>query len=268
MKHIEWLKETDKVLNTPDGRSIQVYELAHNQDDDILSEWAKHFRNHYCKDNEIDSLREGTGYSREEFLINMKFPDEKNAPGPSIRAGDFGEILIADYLEYISGYYVPRIRYCDKAIRNESTKGCDVIGFKLYNIESFSTKDILAIYEVKAKLTGNDLENKLQEAVDDSLKDVTRKGESLNYIKQHFLKQGKVDIVSQVARFQNPEDKPYQELFGAAALFSTSCYNDECITNTDTSAHPTGKDLKLIVVYGKDMMDLVKELYRRAANEA
>jgi hypothetical protein len=199
--------------------------------------------------------------------MNVKFPGGTK-PGPSIRAGDFGEIFVADYLQYIMNYWVPRTRYCDKAIRNESTKGCDVIGFKLFNQKSFSSKDTLAVYETKAKFSGNTPKNRLKDAVLDSMKDVRRKPESLNYIKQKLIQKGQLKRSLHVERFQNPEDKPYKEISGAVALFSTSCFDAKCVSNTNTSDHPNRNNLELMVIHGKEMMPLVHRLYRRAANEA
>ena len=96
MQHIKkWLVKTDEILNTADGKTVKIWELQYSQDNEILSSWAKHFRNHYCSDNQIDSLRSGTGLTRAEYLTQIKFPDSNRAPGPSIRAGDFGEILVA-----------------------------------------------------------------------------------------------------------------------------------------------------------------------------
>jgi hypothetical protein len=99
--HIQWLTDTGKRLSTADGKEIEVWEFRHQNDISILSEWAVHFRNQYCSDKQIDSLRSGTGKSRAQYLNDIKFPDAKATPGPSIRSGDFAEILIADYLEYI-----------------------------------------------------------------------------------------------------------------------------------------------------------------------
>jgi hypothetical protein len=60
----------------------------------------------------LELLVSGTGLTKAEYLIQRKFPDARNAPGPSIRAGDFAEILVADYVEYKLGYWCPRkLRY-------------------------------------------------------------------------------------------------------------------------------------------------------------
>jgi len=268
LRHLEWLIDTKLRLRTVNGSTIQVLEFSHQKDDKVLSEWAKPFRGHYCLASEIDSLRKGTGYSRAEYLNEIKFPDASVGLGPSIRAGDFGEILVADYLEYILKYWVPRTRYCDKAIRNESTKGCDIIGFNILDEKRYSRNDSLAIFETKAQFTGNTPRNKLQDAVIDSIKDIIRKAESLNAIKQRLLKTQHSELTSRVERFQNPEDHPYKEISGAVALYSTVCYNPKCVSGTDTSSHPNYNNLMLVVIHGNDMMKLVHELYRRAADEA
>jgi hypothetical protein len=129
--HITWLKDSGKTLTTADGQQIQVVEFGHTGDSAILSAWAKHFRGHYCLDKALDEAREGTGLSRKQYLEQLVFPGKVAAPGPSTRAGDFAEILVADYFEYVQGWRVPRTRYRLKAIPNESTKGTDVLAFRL-----------------------------------------------------------------------------------------------------------------------------------------
>lgn len=268
MEHINWLRDIKKTLKTADEKDIKVFQFNHQQDERVLTAWAAHLRNQYCIDDEIDQLRKGTGYSRAEYLMNIKFPDERTAPGPSIRSGDFGEILVADYLQYILKYWVPRTRYCDKVNRNESTKGCDIIGFKFFSDRRSSPRDTLAIYEAKAKFTGNAPQNRLQDAVQDPMKDVRRKPESLNFIKQKLVQKGYEEDSLRVERFQDPEDNPYLEVPGAVALFSTSCFDSDCVSKTDASRHPANDELVLMVIHGADMMTLVHSLYRRAADEA
>jgi hypothetical protein len=71
-----------------------------------------------------------------------------------------------------------------------------------------------------------------------------------------------------IERFQDPEDRPYTEQFGAAAIFSTASFSEQIERAADTSSHPFAKNLALLVIHGKDMMALVNDLYERAANEA
>jgi len=186
LEHTSWFVDTGKVLTSSDGITIEVWEFVYEKDEVILSQWAKHFRNHYCLDDEIDYFRKGYGYSRAEYLNEIKFPDKSKTPGPSIRAGDFGEVLIADFLEYVLEHWVPRTRYGDKTIRNESTKGSDIIGFKILDDKNDSPNDTLSIFEAKTQFTGKKPKPRLQDAIDDSSKDHLRKGESLNAIKHRL----------------------------------------------------------------------------------
>lgn len=234
----------------------------------MLSEWAKHFRNHYCFDSEIDYWRRGIKCSRSEYLNNIKFPDPKAAPGPSIRSGDFGEVLVADFLEYLLGYWVPRTRYGDKTIRNESTKGSDIIGFHIVTDGKASSQDQLAIFEAKAQFSGKKPKAKLQEAVDGSAKDINRKAESLNAIKQRLHNRNEFDEAVKIERFQNEIDYPYKEVYGAVALFDSALFDGGTNTSTDCSTHPYSDRLTLLIFKGDQMMPLVHELYRRAADEA
>lgn len=263
---LKWLVDTGERLQTIDGKTVEVWKFCHQNDQEVLSAWASHFRNHYCLDTEIDYYRRGINCSRSEYLNTIKFPDESTPPGPSIRAGDFGEILVADYLEYILGYWVPRTRYSGKTIRNESTKGCDIIGFKILQDGNYSKDDILAIFEAKTQFSGRNATSRLQDAVQGSAKDHIRKAESLNAIKQRLFERH-LDT-ERVERFQNFEDRPYKEIFGAVALFSTDVYDANSILTTNTTCHPNTDNLILLVIYGDALMNLVHELYRRAANEA
>jgi len=266
--HLTWLVNTGQRLTTADGKDVTVLKLNHQQNEEILSAWADHFRNHYCTDDEIDFLRQGIGLTRKEYLNQIIFPDPKVAPGPSIRSGDFGEILVADYLEYMLNYWVPRTRYSNKTVRNESTKGSDILGFQFVKAGQESPDDILAVFEAKTALTGNTSTNKLQEAVKDSAKDVTRKAESLNALKRRLIDKNQVPAALKVERFQNPEDHPYKEISGAAAIFSNTCYISTHASRTIMSEHPNKGNLMLVIILGDNMMNLVHELYRRAADEA
>ena len=267
-EHTKWLVDTGERLKTADGKEVEVWEFHHENDEAVLSAWAKHFRNHYCFDSEIDYWRRGYKYSRSEYLDTIKFPDPKNAPGPSIRAGDFGEILVADFLEYLHKYWVPRTRYGDKTIRNESTKGTDIIGFHIVEDGKASSRDELAIFEAKAQFSGKKGKARLQNAVDDSAKDITRKAFSLNAIKRRLHSQNKLADAEKIERFQNVVDHPYKEVYGAVALFENLLFDDNLTSTTDASSHPHSDDLALVVIKGNQMMALVHELYRRAANEA
>lgn len=269
--HLQWLKHI-KTLSSSDGIPIEVFEFQHVNDNPILHSWAKHFRNHYCLDSDIDDLRDGTGKSRKEFLNDFKFPSGTIRPGPATRSGDFGEILVSDYLEYCLNYWVPRTRFSDRQNKNSPTQGVDVMGLKILDVTNESPEDELIIYEVKAKLTSNasdESRKRLNIAIEHSEKDFElRKGESLAAFKQWYRVHAKHSEVQKIKRFQNPTDKPYKELSGAASIILKSSVNDSHINEVDASAHPNSDNLQLIIISGNDMMELVHKLYERAANEA
>jgi len=267
-EHLNWLVNTGEILETADGKPVEVFEFRCTNDESTMSAWAKHFRNHYCPDCDIDVMRHGTHLSRAEYLNAIKFPDRSTAPGPSIRAGDFGEVLVADYLQYCLGYWVPRTKYANKTIRNESTKGSDIIGFHFFRDGKVSSQDILAIFEAKAQFVSKQDNSRLQDAIDDSAKDQIRKAESLNAMKQRFWDLQKLDEFKKVERFQNPEDNPYIEVSGAAALISSHIYDPALLSTTNSQSHPNSSNLQLIIIRGVAFMDIVHELYRRAADEA
>lgn len=271
LPHSIWLKEADDTLQTKDGKDVTVYELVVDSSDTaMLKAWAKHFREHYCLDSKIDKLRKGTGKSRAEYLRDLVFPDAKDDFGPATRSGDFAEILIADLLEGQLGYWVPRVRYLDKMVRNESPKGTDVLGFRFANggPSEPSRKDVLIAFESKAQLRGTKMQDKLQDAVNDSVKDKFRIGESLNAIKRRLIDQDKDDEAERVERFQEGLAVPYVRKAGAAAVFCSSIFCAPNIAGTDCSKHENLDNLMLVVIHSKEFMKLVHALYERAAIEA
>jgi len=270
--HLSFLEKLEQELQTSNGKTVEVWELRHKDDDVILSAWAKHFRQHYCKDSDIDRLRKGTNKTRKDFLNAVKFPDSKIKPGPSTRAGDFGEILVSDFLEFIENCEVLSkvTRYSNKINRNSSPQGCDVIGFRFEKEYGQNSLDELVVYEVKAKFTGTAeyAEDRLQEAIEDSGKDESRIGTSLNAMKQRFIENRMENEAEKVERFQNIKDNPYKMANGAVAFVCNNNYSNSIATNADTSKHPRKNNLRLIIIKGENMMTLVHELYRRAADEA
>lgn len=276
--HIKWLVDTGERMTTSDGKEVEVWDFRHDNDEEVLSAWAKHFRNHYCLDTEIDFLRGKR--ARPDYLTNIKFPCKTSKLGPGIRAGDFGEILVSDYLQWLLGYWVPRIRWSSKVVRDESPKGSDVIGFRFHEEEGDpSTRDVLFVFESKTKFSASKV-NRLQDAINDSAKDHIRIDESLNFIKQKLFEKKEIEQAQRIERFQSPVDMPYRETFGAAAIISSEYFDANELASADCSKipksaksseffpHPNSDSLVLLVIKGPGMMDLVHELYRRAADEA
>ena len=68
-EHTKWLVDTGERMKTADGKEVEVWEFHHKNDEAVLSAWAKHFRNHYCLDTEIDFLRGKR--PRSDYLTNI-----------------------------------------------------------------------------------------------------------------------------------------------------------------------------------------------------
>ena len=276
-RHTTWLKKSSNTVSSADGTSADVWELDYDVTSPILNEWAAHFRNHYCLDSEIDLLR--GQLSRKDYLNQLKFPTETGGLGPSIRAGDFGEILVADLLQWLLGYWVPRVRWSSKVIKNESPKGSDVIGFRFATDNEHSPNDVLAVFEAKTKFSASG-NNKLQDAINDSTKDHLRIAESLNFIKQKLIDKSQMTDALKVERFQSPADYPYSRIIGATALFDTNYETEQnllmasanqtpCLSNKQKLVpHPNLNELSIVLIRGVDMMQLVHNLYKVAADGA
>lgn len=250
------------------GEKCDVWELDVSVDAACLSEWAQLFRQTYCLDNDLDILREGTGKSRAEYLIDLVFPDKSVAPGPAVRSGDFAELLIADYVEFMLGYWVPRSKYAEKGSRDESVKGVDIVGFKCQGLDQLNPTDEMLTFEVKAQLSGGKYTGRLQTAVNDSGKDYLRAGETLAAMKRRMHVAGQREEMLVVQRFQNAVDRPYRLLSGAAAVLSDGAFDADALKATSVADHNNAGRLKLIAVKGKDLMTLAHALYQRAADEA
>lgn len=260
--YLDWLIQ-EKQVTTSEGKQINVYELVVQNDESILSLWAKHLREHYCAESEIDVLRAGFGLERNEYLKTIKFPDVRIKPGPSVRSGDFTEILVADYVQYVLDYIVPRTRYDRKVNRNSSTMGSDLIGYKCG--KRISNNDELIVFEVKALASdvSPTSESRLQKAVDDSNKDVVRLAETLNAVAQRLIDRRDFKEAKRVQRFQNSSDNPYRRTYAAAAVHSQKSFSEAVLQAVSTLNH-VDPDLSLIVIHCDKLMDFIHEMYGRA----
>lgn len=266
--HINWLKDTGERRQSACGREIEIWEFNPEGDEAILSEWATHFRQHYCADSDLAAMAAGTGKSHADFLQTILFPDAKTSPGPSLRSGDFGEILVADFIQFILGYWCPReLRYQDRWNRQGSTQGSDIVGIRYVHPQGDHANDELFVLESKSGLSATD-KNRLQDAVTDSMKDHLREAMTLNAMKQRLLVRGQAVEASWIQRFQNESDRPFKRVNGAAAVLDVDVYATTNLEETDTTGHQNEDNLRLLVIRGPSLMKLVHALYERAANEA
>lgn len=258
-----------KDITLPSNKIIKVYELVKDlQNDSILNLWAKNLRNYYIEENMIDSLYTGTGLSKSEYLQKNIFPDPANKLGAATMSGEFGEILVHDFVHYTQNYYITKLRYLEKTNPNVPVSGSDVIGYAINNILKPSIEDKLLIAEVKtsssvrSKLTIQD--NPLTRAIADSPKDRNRIAESLNAEKRRLIIRNRFDEAKIVERFQNRTDNPYQIEFSAVAIFSKEIYTEEFIRKVINTIHIDGIISNILIIYSDNLLTFIRDLYRRA----
>ena len=258
--HCSWFESTNKTLRTQDGKNVPIINFNHQEDEAILAEWALHLRRHYSSDSDLESNSTSMGMSRSDYLRDIKFPNN-TPPGPSVRSGDFSEILVADYIQFLMNYDVPRTRYDRKATPNSSTQGTDILGFK-FSTDNISANDELITCEIKGSL--RTASNSLQDAIDDSKKDFeTRLPIALSATLQRLKDRGETDSIRTVERFMNKTSNPYKQITGAFLVCSNNCWTDEMVTSSNSSTHPS-PDTFFIAFTGINLMDLANKLYEKA----
>lgn len=261
--HCGWFTDTGMELVTTSGQPVKVIDFNHLEDEEMLNTWAKHFRNQYIQDDKIDEACTPMGLSRSDYLKDIKFPD--TVQGAKIRSGDFSEVLVADYVQFVLDYAVPRTRYDAKMNKNTSPNGVDVIGFKLAGGEE-SRNDEMITFEVKASLARKNRAT-FQNSINDSKKDFnTRTPEALNAMRQRLKERGDLEQVKLVERFQNKTDHPFKEVTGAVLVSSTHCWEDGFVTSAN-SEHPN-ENLYLLAIRGGQLMELANKLYKLAYDSA
>ena len=262
LKYADHFVEEENVI-TNQGETVQIFHLIPNNEEASLAEWARNLRRNYADDQVTDEMSSSLGVSQEEYLRTYKFPDPLDTWGKVVMIGDFSEILIADYLQYVLDYVVPRTRYNSKINRNRSTQGSDLIAYNVANSDEWNPKDELFVFEVKAQSTEAKAQERLQEAVIHSSKDITRLAESLVASAEILTRIRKPDQAKVVQRFLNGTDRPYITRYAAAAVHSTFSFSRDLIQQLDTSQHPR-EGVQLIVVHCDRLKDFINSMYERA----
>ena len=256
--------ESDEFIITKEGKSVQVFHLKIEDELEVFEEWAKQFRCNYCSDSELEKMTRIMNITPSEYLKKNKLPSCTGL-GLSTMSGDFGEILVADYLQFAEEYLVPRTRYNIKENKDNSTLGSDVLGYKLSSLGP--NEDEVIVVEVKSSASNSKStkdKKKLQEAIDHSNKDFKRFSTSIvaSYLKLETTNPEQASIVK---RFLNIVDKPFNVIYGAAAVHSNSTYDRDVIKKVVAKNHRSFHDLKLFVIYSDNLMDFIKNIYEKAS---
>lgn len=262
----------DKSISYSNGKEIQVYKLDNELlDDSILNNWASGLRNNYVEEILLEPLVKGTGLTKQEFLEKNIFPNHQNRLGASTMSGEFGEILVYDYINFALKHYVTRTRYLEKVNPDMPVPGSDVIGYKVKNIDKPSKTDHLIVAEVKTRSSKSGNKNSLcektiKDAIEHSVKDRVRLGESLNAEKRRLFNRLRNDEAKIIERFQNKTDNPFTIDFFAIAVIDSELYSDQIVLNAVNSQHENVKSTSILIIHSKELLLFLRDLYRRACS--
>lgn len=260
-RYIRWLVEESNVTLS-DGTHIPCYRLDHTKDEETLNEWALHLRRHYENDESIAKALTQTGMSVAEYLRDYVFPGTQNYAA-ACRSGDFTEILVSDLLEFIHHYKVPRCKQQNRANKDRSTQGTDIIGYNYANPDgTASTKDELVAAEVKGILSRSSYEV-LANAAKDSQVDEFRWATTLNYYRRHFHNKGDDEEAKRIARFMQKPEGQFRIRYLGVGVTSMGQIKDDLISdyNSDDLMLSTGHEI--FFIHGKKLMALANDLYAR-----
>ena len=260
----------DRSLLSKNGNKIDVFRLNNDLlDDNTLNDWASGLRDNYVEENLLESLVEGTGLTQKEFLEKNIFPNHRNKIGASTMSGEFGEILVYDYINFVLKYYVTRTRYLEKVNPDMPVPGSDVIGYHVKNIDNPCKTDHLIVAEVKTRSSnsGNKkslCEKTVKDAIEHSVKDRVRLGESLNAEKRRLFNRFRIEEAKIVERFQNKTDKPFIIDFFAVAVLDSDFYLEQVILDVVNSQYENVETTSILIIHSKELLIFLRDLYKRA----
>lgn len=255
-----------------DNHDIELVEIkVPFTDTSIMEAWAVNFRNKFINDDDLSDMTKSTGVDNPfEYLIHYVYPDKDDQQGKIVRIGDFGEILVADYLMFARNYWIPSLltRYSSKQNKDRSTMGADIFAIKFANDTiSDNPEDELCVCEVKAGFSAK-ARYRLKDAVNDINKDNVaaldkRASVSLAATMMALKKRNDIgkDSVEKIQRFQNPIENPFKESYLAAAVIDEVQLREKNLMNVTTNDSPHREQLELITFHGEDLSRLMDMLY-------
>lgn len=207
-QYVNWIVREDGVV-FEDQQPLNCYRLSYVIDDAILDDWALHIRKQYVPDGELEEDAALNKLTVEEYLRQYVIPQKGEPFGPTARSNDISEILFADLFEFILNYEVPRCKQHNRSGKNESEHGTDIIAYRFFAEGKAPHKnDELVAIEVKARLSSNEADKVIKDAVTDSKKDEDRVSHTLNYYRKKLRFMGKSAEAADIARFQQKTEYP------------------------------------------------------------
>ena len=260
--YIDWIVEEADV-SIKDGQPIYCYRIDYNNNDEILDNWALHIRRHYRDDSELLDDAAINIMTVEQYLHDYVIPQRTETLGPTARAGDITEIIVADLLEFVHGYSVPRCKQKNRAGKNTLEQGTDIIAYRFFKEDkSPSNKDELVAAEVKASLTGSDY-IPLQSAIIDSKKDDHRLARTIDYYRKKLKNLGYEVESKEISRFLTKPDNDYKIKFLAAGFSSKETVDTEIQIDLAGKEVSIIKGQEIFFIHGRKLMELTHNIFER-----
>ena len=260
-RYVRWLIEETNIQLT-DGTHIPCYRLDHTKDEDILNEWALHLRRHYESDESLAESIAETGLPASEYLRDYVLPGTQNLAA-ACRSGDFTEILVSDLLEFIHGYKVPRCKQQNRANKDRSTQGTDIVGYHYANPDgTASTRDELVAAEVKGLLSSSSYDV-LEKAAVDSQEDEFRLATTLNFYRKQLKGIGNHEEAKRIARFLQKSEAQYHIRYLGVGVASISQIENDLIPDYSSDDLMLSTGHEIFLLHGEKLMALAHDLYAR-----
>ena len=260
-RYVRWLIEETNI-KLSDGTHIPCYRLEHTNDEDVLNEWALHLRRHYESDESLNESIAETGLSAAEYLRDYVLPGTKGLAA-ACRSGDFTEILVSDLLEFVHNYKVPRCKQQNRANKDRSTQGTDIVGYYCANLDGKpSTRDELVAAEVKGLLSSGSYKV-LENAAKDSQEDEFRLATTLNFYRKQLKDIGNHEEAKRIARFQQKSEAQFHIRYLGVGVASISQIENGLIPNYSSDDLMLSTGHEIFLIHGKKLMALARDLYAR-----
>ncbi len=261
-QYIDWIVEKTGIV-IKDSTPIQCYEIDYKDDPLILDDWAKHIRRNYISDDDLSDDAFINNMTIEQYLKEYIIPQKQEPLGPTARSGDIGEIIVSDLLEFIWNYSVPRYKLKNRAGKNNSQQGTDIIAYKFYKADKTpNVKDELIAAEVKAALTKDDY-SVLENALKHSEKDEHRLARTVNHCRKRLKELGDYSGVEEITRFLIKSENDFKILRVAAGISSRESVISPIELSVLDNQLQIKSEQKIFYIYGRKLMNLTHDIYER-----
>ena len=251
----------EKDITLDNGSVIHCYSIDNSFDEATLDDWAFHIRRNYIPDDALELIC-SFGVDRQKYLFD-RIPSISNASLEKFKyrtiTGEFAEILVMDFREFIQNEEVFRGRWETKSTPTAPIQGCDIVSFVFDSVSS--DKDQLIITESKSHLSFTNYDV-LLDAANDSNKDSERIGKTLAFFAELYAKENNIELCKKVTRFIRRAEQPCVERFEGSGLTVDSALSEENAKNALNDY--VGSPKNLYFIYGSGLKDLAYDLYERA----